>query len=819
MGVLGTPSKPMTGAQDSFPMDRRMSVQVPSNRTLNVPNPMNFSQPDFANGAAGGTFSGAMPDMDIGMPFMDVPGWQWLHEESFLQQDPALLWGTSASGIPDYSEAALAAAAPVPVPVPTTEMPPPPQPQVAPIQTEDFRPPGSRIPNKFGPAFFTPKQASPASPTDSSVESDVEMDDEGRDGADPNAPRHVNGSRTYEVESRPAPTQQPQHDGIKTLLHVAQSSEAQSRVVEELIAFARERHKSRTLHRSNSGDAVTFAARGDFWRTMSEKVQAAFYLNNSSAEPKKPHLLSHYLNCYFDSFHSIWVLFDRPGLDFDSLHPILYLVLTSIGANYDGQEGQKYGSMMHEALRTLLTAAPYEFVEAEKEPFWFIQALILTQLCALYFGQRRAFTFAQHLGCILVTQSRRMNLFSANRLTRTHPGVHDSMSWPEQERAIINRTEAKRRLTFGIYRVDIYMTVLLNTRPIMSYEEIEMETLSCLHRDAYLRGELYRAPAPDDRKTAGGLRYCDLMRIALERDEDLPYLDPIEHELLLYGLQQKVWEICFDPDALTRLTGEAKTWAGHDAETPNNNHTSPSTGSAHHDLLDDLLEGGMRQMKDLRADRQRIIRALQKWKSSFLRSQSRRQDENDRGSVLSSLQLYHLTYLRLHAPVENLHLISYCLDDERNPEQRVLDLVRTWVMAPGAATAVEHACHIYTLIQKEVSRSPHLRGRFNVFAYIGLHHASVVIWTYAGTHPSTSSPPDFAKKPISASPEPAKKFTLPIGDDGKNDTLICRENSSVLLKAFARLYERVSPAWALTTSFKVSALRMANHMFPEIAAS
>jgi len=47
-----------------------------------------------------------------------------------------------------------------------------------------------------------------------------------------------------------------------------------------------------------------------------------------------------------------------------------------------------------------------------------------------------------------------------------------------------------------------------------------------------------------------------LFRILLDRDEALLDMETRHYELLLFGLQQKVWTFCRDPAMFQRLTGQ-----------------------------------------------------------------------------------------------------------------------------------------------------------------------------------------------------------------------------------------------------------------------
>jgi hypothetical protein len=112
-------------------------------------------------------------------------------------------------------------------------------------------------------------------------------------------------------------------------------------------------------------------------------------------------------------FAPLWPLLGMQNFDMDLLHPLLYLTLSSIGAMYSGLKECHFGQMMHECVRKKLLAVAFEIEDLDDDFLWLGQARLLTQVAALYFGQKRAFSYAQHLGSVLAAQARRMDLFSA----------------------------------------------------------------------------------------------------------------------------------------------------------------------------------------------------------------------------------------------------------------------------------------------------------------------------------------------------------------------------------------------------------------------
>ena len=587
----------------------------------------------------------------------------------------------------------------------------------------------------------------------------------------------------------------------------SKGSGSQTRVVDELVDYAQNYATNQGGRREDHGA---------FWSSMAGHVQRAFYGHaRFSDKSTAPHILQHFVEIYLERFHVLWTMFvRRKKSELNTLHPFLYLVMSSIGAMYEGVCGNAYGSMMHERIRSALLSSPCEFAESEQEPIWLCQTLLLTQLEALYFGQRRAFSYAQHLGCILVAQARRMNLFSTRRYRPKHIQAMEKAQDTEQKVASWALLEEKTRLAYGIFRADVYMSVLLTTRPFISFEELDIEASSYSYNiNTDNMNEVEARMEYLTNQHEPGIWLSDLVRVALDRDEDLPNLEPPEHEVLIFGLQQAVWRFCNDTDAVHRLTGTATPPQLQQARSGLDDGNlaqsaqlrSGSLGAKSSlALTDDFLDCSTHRMKDMQSDNERLFFALQKWKQSFMRGQTRRQLENQRHFLLTGLLLYHLSYLRINAPIESLHRLSYCLDDRRAPERSLCDTVMTWLQGPCAHAAVDHAVSIWSLVHKELQRPPKLRAILNLFSFIGLHHSGVIVWMYACTHTAE----EVQRSELG-------RLTLPAGvsQGTPYDAILCQENMSALLTDLSQMFNRISPEWALRSSFAASAMKKANQKF------
>ncbi|KAL9078705.1 MAG: hypothetical protein Q9157_002391 [Trypethelium eluteriae] len=722
--------------------------------------PQRYGLSDMDTGAAQG-----LPDAAMDYAFMNVPDWQWLHQDLFFQTDPSSVIGFQ-------SPEGLANSAPLP------------QQQSLPSNSA-FAFAGvsgnSLIHSSDASAFQTPSnndaralQATPSSNSFSKT-------------------NLLNGGATE--QSRPL------------ISRDSKSSTAQTRVAEELVDYAQNFAMTQGARREDHGA---------FWASMAVQVQRAFYGHSRfSDKSAAPHILQHFVEIYFERFHVLWTLFvRRKKSDLNHMHPILYLVMSSIGAMYEGVCGNAYGSVMHERIRSALLMRPCEFAESEQEPVWLCQALLLTQLQALYFGQRRAFSYAQHLGCILVAQARRMNLFSARRYRPKHIQTMERAQDYEQRVAAWAVLEEKTRIAYGIFRADVYMSVLLATRPFISFEELDIEASSYSYNiNTDNMNEVEKRMEYLINQHEPGIWLSDLVRVALDREEDLPNLEPPEHEVLIFGLQQAVWRFCNDTNAVQRLTGSATPPQHQQARSGLEDTNLAQTAQMRSaglgakstlPLSDDFLDYSTHRMKDMQSDNERLFLALQKWKQSFMRGQTRRQLEHERHFLLTGLLLYHISYLRINAPIESLHRLSYCLDDKRAPERSLCDTVMAWLQGPCAHAAVDHAVSIWSLVHKELQRPAKLRATLNLFSFIGLHHSGVIVWMYSCTHTAE----EVQRSELA-------RLTLPAGvsQGTPYDAILCRENMSSLLADLSQMFNRISPEWALRSSFAASAMKKANQKF------
>jgi hypothetical protein len=355
----------------------------------------------------------------------------------------------------------------------------------------------------------------------------------------------------------------------------------------------------------------------------------------------------------------------------------------------------------------------------------------------------------KHLGALLIAQSRRLNLFQEPSYSQTD---FSDLPLDAAERAKLvhwRDLESRKRLAYGIMRADVYTSVLLNSRPLLSYEEIYLtlpHSESIYHNDEELSTREQLLSSRIEAERCPQMTFADLLRVMLERNEKAPINEAVAYELCLFAIQSPLWRFSHDVELFPRLTGTE--WISRDANSQlGAKHRTSSVsllGPAPTDLLSgrpfaapDKLGRVHRRMSDLRDDRDRMERALERWHDDFLAARQSPAFTKYRDSLMSSLLLFNTSYLQLHAPLAQLHNISYRAGKKRPVCSKVVQQIYDWSITRNATYAVERAIAICDLISQELDRPEDSRASFNFLAFGSLHHATVVLWTMSEVRSSS----------------------------------------------------------------------------------
>lgn len=624
-------------------------------------------------------------------------------------------------------------------------------------------------------------------------------------------------------ETRASGRQVPTASVTRTLSQNTQGIEQKRRVVQKMI--------DATFQDSPSTRTSLYAQQhSQLWNYLCPEIERAFSLReNETATTSEHHILHQFVGLYFKHFNRLWPLIWQHGLNFEDIPGPLYLTLAMIGSMYAGGNAPAFGFMLHEYVSKVLMLAPTWRLDADDGTYSICQSLLLTQVAALYFGTKKAFSCAQQLGSILVSLARKIRLFDRFRAGRSLEDDPTGKSLPSTP--LVSKwieKESRKRLAFGIFRADTFLSLLLNTRPLLSYEEISLSLPSPYSVWEYsardLQAYIKMNAAEDDMRRE--LPFSDLVQITMDREEKLPSLKLGDYELLAFALQQTVWRFSHDPDIFRRLSGRMQGYVP--SRPPKRSldfydeplHEQRDLGLVRSGLafeplvrpqsadLDDALDWSDRRMRDLQLDYDRTLCALRKWKQSFAVESKSAQGGHDRDLLLSSRLLYHLSFIRLNAETEAFHLLSCQWTDHKRLQRDTVNRIYQWSCSSAAQVAIEHACTIWTVVHKEVQRTDDRRAKFNIIAFISLHHAASVIWAYAGTRDANGSSTTFDRVSRTSSVFPEQEIRF------LGDIELCRSNTNPLLNRFACLLRHISPAWVAVSAFATTATVMADNALP-----
>jgi len=547
---------------------------------------------------------------------------------------------------------------------------------------------------------------------------------------------------------------------------VVEDLSTQQHVIDDLIATAL------TYVESGTNNSRT-------WQDASSTVVNVFKLHCVAiASSSSRHILEHFVKLYFEHFHPLWPLLWTQDIVLDLIPRHLYITLSAIGGVYAGKAAAAYHLRVFEALREQLPLVALGHKFPEEANTSLLQSLLLTQTTTLWFGHRKAFSTAQQLGGINVALARRMNIFtSMHRLGEQANTSVTFDSWRDSQLWIKDQTW--KRLAFGMLRTDMFVSLLLGTPPLMSPEEILLEMPAPDSVWFHSHGALL----PDSGLAhCDGFLYADLIHIALDRDEPLPPLRSEQIELLLFGLQQAVWRFSHDPHVTSRLGVSLST------------SSRPLSQTQAHDPL-----FPHRQMHDLQADLNRLLAAIHKCHNALtiVIAPSASSSRQCRKTVLASHLLSHLSFMRLHADLPSLHLLTLTSSTpQTNALRETAQQTYTWAKTAEARSAAEHACMVWRLLNAELARPEERRASFTLLSHVALHHAAVVVWAFAGAHDQTSAVPT------------ETELSLGSSTSEEEDLRLCKANSKSVMKQFIHLLDNIDPWWSSVSSYKKSMMAM-----------
>ena len=547
-------------------------------------------------------------------------------------------------------------------------------------------------------------------------------------------------------------------------MELQQPQQGKEQVVESLVAWA----SSETRHQVTPQSFTSTQL-----RTICANATAVFDLKISDG------CLDHFIKLYKDNFWPLWPLIPCFHFRSSAFQPFLLLAMASIGAMYGGKKSALFGTMLHNQLRDELIKPCFDYDIANHDLLSVGQARSLTQAAALYFGQRRAFSYAQHIGGTLVAQARRMNLFDLA------PGVllatTKSATWLDSW----IRKESRKRLALAILRLEMYTSVLHGTRPLVSAEELDIE-LPCsryLWHTSFASVQAFVAAVEQELSTRNHRPlFSDVFRIAFDADELLPHLETLDQELVFNAMQEQVWAACTARDSLERVSDRTQLSGGSWTVNPRDSRVDIPSTSPLALSLDSYLAHQSRKMKSLHSRFASLEAALEKCHASLNLIPSQ-MTALDRTSLLSCFLVYHLSLIQLYAPIDAIHSICHQSSTDGSKIEKII----AWSLSNSAPTAQKHAVLIYHLLRSEANKDLERRANVNFLTMIGLYHSAVLLWALAQARENESQDGNVARS-LSAT-EPS-------------------------MQDFVGLYHDINPAWAVRSSFCTAVQQLADSESP-----
>lgn len=504
---------------------------------------------------------------------------------------------------------------------------------------------------------------------------------------------------------------------------------------------------------------------------------------NQQGDCGPPRWLDYLAQQYFEHFHPLWPLIIDTSTNLRSLHPQLFLTLTSIGALYQGTRSvAQFGSVLHSRIRDALIHKHIRSDQTAAEALDIGRSMLLTQVAALYFEQEKAFSAAQQLGAKLNSQAYRMQLFNqTGGDLPTEPGL-----WRETDGIV---AESRRMLAYGILRAETFISVFFNRKPLLSYEEVNLPLPQIGFSENAANAFHVRSLVTEDAPvTCAAMLFSDLVRVALDEEEVLPMMKPTDLELLLFGLQDDVWRFCHDHGMFRRLTHPGQPDASNEA----------TGGGTFASLGVDRLDQTSRKMRKALRDYNATVAALRRWKGALSQSQLSYTPDHDRSAYLSGLVLYELSFLRLSAPIDSILQVVHRHDQGRVDDATMQEVLR-WTASEQAIESMTHAESIYQLLYAETSRPFENQAKYNILTLIAVHHAAAVTWAVIG-----------------GGRHQQRRFTALTSSEGASDLALVRENTGSIISHFANLYPKITASSGVQSSFHKIVKRLAHLTFPLI---
>lgn len=519
-------------------------------------------------------------------------------------------------------------------------------------------------------------------------------------------------------------------------------------------------------------------------------------------------VFARFIQLYLDNFWPLWPLSPRQYFHDFSFEPVLYLAMASIGAMYGSRSEGVMGTMLHTRLREELIKPLLDLQFPRKSLLALGQARVLTQAAALYFGHQHAFSYAQQLSGSLLSLARKLGLFTSRRPEVLRNPLPNDLKALE----IWVNDESQKRLALAILRLEMYTSVLHSTKPQVAAEEVQIHMLC----SSYLWTTLFEtsisfimAVNQDLATRKVSMFYSDLLRVIMDPEEVVPCLDLPQLELVMNGMQARIWSACEAKGCLSRLNAASGSTSDHDQILRQNEPGSRGLSNSSHFRyglsLDEHLLCGSRALKSLHDEIERVTLALVKIQHQALseyRENSPKQNVAHRSSLLTCILVFHLASVQLHAPLDLIHLTCHARamrkPSDHGGDYDAIDRLCSWVQSKDADTAVASAIRIYHLLKSETNKLQPVRAKVNFLTMVGLYHSAVVLWVRS---------------------QAKRSGILPSGDFVPTSPIDATQDigPAPSISQFVQVFKDIQPAWAARCSFltAIEQLEQASPLFTE----
>ncbi|KAB8219515.1 hypothetical protein BDV33DRAFT_191976 [Aspergillus novoparasiticus] len=181
-------------------------------------------------------------------------------------------------------------------------------------------------------------------------------------------------------------------------------------------------------------------------------------------------IINSFIQLYFEHFHQTFPILHRATFNMSEEPPLLMLAVATIGGRFSKiPQAHRLSTVMGDILRKTVENVLEENIDQTIQ-ISFAQAAVLNQIQTAYHGSRRLALKAQFQRAMLVTVCRGIN--SKIRYEDTLCETSDATPRSLETFRWLDR-ELSRRLTYGIWLVDLQFSLNASVPPMMSLDDVE----------------------------------------------------------------------------------------------------------------------------------------------------------------------------------------------------------------------------------------------------------------------------------------------------------------------------------------------------------